>query len=54
MTQIARVFGGRTLRLLVVGGLALALAACDKCIVPTWPHGAPAAPQSCHDDAPVR
>jgi len=50
---IARVACNRILRLLLVVGFGLTLAACDKCIMPTWRHDAPA-PQSCHDDPPVQ
>jgi len=52
--DIARGAGDRTLRLFVVAGFALTLAACDKCSVPVWRHDTPAAPQSCHDDAPAQ
>jgi len=53
LAQIARVVGRRTLRLVVIAGFAVSLAACDKCSVPTWRHDTPAAPQSCHDDPPM-
>jgi len=46
--------GGRLLRTFVVVACALTLAACDKCQMPTWRHDTPAAPQSCHDDMPLR
>ena len=51
---IARSVGARTLRLFVVAGFALTLAACDKCSMPVWRHDTAAAPQSCHDDVPVQ
>jgi hypothetical protein len=54
MLKMAGVVGGRILRLFVVAGFALTLAACDKCLMPTWRHDSPAAPQSCHDDAPAQ
>jgi len=52
--NITRVAGQRTLRLFVIAGFALTLAACDKCSMPVWRHDTPAAPQSCHDDAPAQ
>jgi hypothetical protein len=54
MPNIARLAGQRTLRLFVIAGFALTLAACDKCSMPVWRHDTPAAPQSCHDDAPAQ
>jgi hypothetical protein len=51
--KMAGIFSAHMLRLCVVVGLGVTLAACDKCIVPTWRHDTPA-PQSCHDDAPVK
>jgi hypothetical protein len=53
-TNITRIGGQRALRLLIVAGFALTLAACDKCIMPVWRHDTQAAPQSCHDDAPAQ
>jgi hypothetical protein len=53
VANIARLAGQRTLRLFVIAGFALTLAACDKCSMPVWRHDTPAAPQSCHDDAPA-
>jgi hypothetical protein len=55
MPKFTRIAGDRLLRLLVVAGFVLSLAACDKCIVPTWnPERTPSPPASCHDDAPVK
>lgn len=54
MAKIARTAGDRIMRLLMLVGFGLALAACSKCDVPFWRHDSPAAPQSCHDDAPLR
>jgi hypothetical protein len=54
MAKTARTTGDRVLRLFVVAGFALTLAACDKCSMPTWRHDTPAAPQSCEDSAPSR
>jgi hypothetical protein len=51
--NIARLVGERALRLFVIAGFALSLAACDKCSMPVWRHDTPAAPQSCHDDTPA-
>ena len=51
--NVARITAQHTLRLFVVAAFALTLAACDKCSVPVWRHDTPAAPQSCHDDAPA-
>jgi hypothetical protein len=52
--NLARAAGGRALRLFVLAGFALTLAACDKCSMPVWRHDTAAAPQSCHDDAPAQ
>jgi hypothetical protein len=52
--NLASAASGRALRLFIVAGFALTLAACDKCIMPVWRHDTPAAPQSCHDDAPAQ
>ncbi len=58
MLKIARFAGDCLVRLCLLAGLGLALAACSKCDVPTWPptwppkFGGP--PSSCHDEAPVR
>jgi len=49
--KTARFTCDRLLRLLVVIGFGLTLAACDKCIMPVWRHDTPAAPQSCQDDS---
>jgi hypothetical protein len=55
MPTIARIAGDRLLRLFVVAGFGLALAGCDKCIMPTWqPNRAAGPPTSCHDDAPLK
>jgi hypothetical protein len=55
MAKAARGMGEHILQLLVVAGFALALAACDKCHMPTWnPNRTPNPPVSCQDDAPVR
>jgi hypothetical protein len=43
-----------TLRLFVVAGFALTLAACDKCSMPVWRHDTAPTPQSCHDDTPAQ
>jgi hypothetical protein len=52
MAAIARSAGNRLLRLVLVGGLSLALAGCDKCSMPTWRHDT--VPNSCHEDAPPK
>jgi hypothetical protein len=49
---MASIVGVRSIRLLVIAGFALALAACSKCDVPVWQPNH--APQSCHDDAAVK
>ena len=49
----ARVVSERALRLFIIVGFALSLAACDKCSMPVWRHDTAAAPQSCHDDTPA-
>jgi hypothetical protein len=52
--NLSRTVSSRALRLFVVAGFALTLAGCDKCNMPVWRHDTPAAPQSCHDDAPAQ
>jgi hypothetical protein len=53
ITSAARAGRDRMLRLFVVAGFGLMLAACDKCSVPTWQHSeAGKVPLSCHSDAP--
>jgi ABC-type uncharacterized transport system auxiliary subunit len=55
MANITRIAGGRMVRLFAVVAFTLTLAACDKCIMPTWnPSRTPGPPTSCHDDAPVK
>lgn len=45
----------RILRLVVVLGFGLTLAACSKCDVPTWMPPVPGqAPQTCHDGPPAQ
>lgn len=51
--NLARIVRDRTLRLFVIAGFALSLAACDKCSMPVWRHDTAATPQSCHDDLPA-
>ncbi len=53
MATITRIGGIRLVRLIVLG-LSLTLAACDKCIVPTWNPSRTPAPASCHDDSSVK
>ncbi len=46
----ARGAAGRVMPLLVLLGIGLALGACSKCDIPTWPGlSSGAAPLSCHD-----
>jgi hypothetical protein len=52
MSNAARIAADRLLRLLMLVGFGLALAACSKCDMPTWRHDT--APQSCHDDPPAQ
>jgi hypothetical protein len=57
MLSIVRIIGDRTLRLLIITGLGLALGACSKCAVPDFSHwwGNPAgAPASCQGDPPAQ
>jgi len=54
MRKMATWPGIRLLQLGFVLATTLALAACDKCIMPVWRHDTPAAPQSCQDDAPPK
>jgi len=44
----------RLVQLILVAACALALAGCDKCMVPTWNPNRTAAPTSCHDDGSVK
>jgi hypothetical protein len=53
MATIARIGGIRLVRLIILG-LSLTLAACDKCIVPTWNPSRTPTPASCHDDSSVK
>jgi hypothetical protein len=39
----------RSVALLAIAVLALALGACSKCDVPAWGSPSPLPPQSCHD-----
>jgi hypothetical protein len=52
MPIIRRMTTGHATRLLTLALIALALAGCSKCDVPVWRHDS--APQSCHDEAPLR
>jgi hypothetical protein len=54
MPNMARTGRNRSLRLLLLVGFALALGACSKCDFPVWRHDTAGAPQSCHDDPPLR
>jgi hypothetical protein len=54
MRKIGQIAGEQVLRLMVVGSVALALAACSKCDVPIWHRDSAPAPQSCHDDTGVK
>jgi hypothetical protein len=49
MQTIMSTARARSLALLAVAGLALALGACSKCDIPAWGSPSPPPPQSCHD-----
>jgi hypothetical protein len=44
-----RIAGDRSVRVLLLALVALALAGCSKCDMPVWRHDS-APPQSCHDE----
>ena len=51
MPTLRRIASVHSVRFLMFGLVALALAGCSKCDMPVWRHEG-AAPQSCHDEAP--
>jgi hypothetical protein len=53
--RLARMAGAPMLRLLILLGFGLALGACTKCDVPTWPRSsAGLMPAVCHDGPPAQ
>jgi hypothetical protein len=54
MYKWGKVTGRQASRLVIAGCVAVALAGCSKCDIPTWHRDAAPAPQSCHDDSGVK